>query len=150
MVCLFFSLKNYSKSNQNIILCATFYLTKNKPNKINKMDIDSLTTCCLANTKKRQALSTEKLKQQHELPCGCEEVALEDLLSICECQECGEQYYYSFCRKEILEEDHFWHCTDCGKCRESAEWHCKKCDDCTYGLTLSCDHCGKKSPYMPG
>lgn len=85
------------------------------------MDTDSLTTCCLANTKKHQSLSAEKLKKPHELSCGCEEVALEDLLSICECQECGEQYYYSFCRKEILEENHFWHCRECGTCRESAE-----------------------------
>ena len=116
------------------------------------MGIANTSTCFLANcnSKKYKSLSDEKLKQLHELPCGCEEVALEDLFGIYECQACGEQYYYSFCRKEILEEDHFWHCTDCGKCRESAEWHCKKCDDCTYGLTLPCDYCGKKSPYMPG
>jgi hypothetical protein len=98
--------------------------------------------------RKRNALSQEELKKKYELPCGCEAVVLEDLLTDYQCQECDEIYFYSFCLKEIVEENNIWHCQACGTCRESAEWHCKKCNQCTYGLTLPCDGCGKKSPYI--
>ena len=110
-------------------------------------DINFLSQCVMGNSRKYKALTEEKLQHKHELPCGCEEVTLENLLCNYECTECGEVYYYSFCMKEVVYENNTWHCNNCGTCRESAEWHCKKCNDCTYGLTLKCDRRGKKSPY---
>jgi len=108
-----------------------------------------LTDCAIRRTQRRRPLSKEELDTEHELPCECGSVALEDLLTPYECSSCDEQYYYSFCLKDVVHDNNFWHCNQCKKCRESAEWHCDKCNDCTYGLTLPCDGCGKKSPYMP-
>lgn len=103
----------------------------------------------MRRSRRRKPLSNEELKTEHELPCECESVALEDLLSVYHCEECDEPYYYSFCLNQVVEESGFWHCNQCKTCRESTEWHCEKCGDCTYGLTLPCDSCGRKSPYMP-
>lgn len=117
-----------------------------------KKDIEvteKLTDCVLQNIQKYKKLSKEALKKQYELPCGCEKVALKDLLSDYECQECEEVYFYSFCLKEVVYKNDTWHCKVCGDCKESSEWHCKRCNECTYGLTLPCDGCGKKAPYMP-
>lgn len=108
---------------------------------------EELTDCAVSNKRKWSYAPQSKMRRKYELSCGCESVALSELLSDYECQECGELYFYSFCLKEVVDTNSFWHCNDCGTCRESAEWHCKKCHDCTYGLTLACDGCGAKSPY---
>jgi hypothetical protein len=109
--------------------------------------IDGVTSCALSHLRKLKSFSKKRLAKKYELPCGCEEVALEDLLSDYQCQECEELYFYSFCIGEVVQGNDTWHCNPCGKCRDCSEWHCKKCNDCTYGLTLKCDGCGKKSPY---
>ena len=111
-------------------------------------NVEELSDCVLRNIRKYKKLTKQELDKLHELPCGCEKVALKDLLSDYACPECGEIYFYSFCAKEVVYENDTWHCVPCGTCRESSEWHCKRCNDCTYGLTLSCDGCGKKSPYV--
>lgn len=107
----------------------------------------NLSLCARKNLRKLKALTTEELGISHELPCGCQEVKLKDLLDDYDCEECGETYFYSFCLKEACQSSETWHCEVCRKCRDSAEWHCDRCGRCTYGLTLSCDDCGKKSPY---
>ncbi len=106
------------------------------------------TDCTLSNLKRYKTLSPEDLSKLYELPCSCEKVTLEDLLSNYECEECGEVYFYSFCWEDVVYENDTWHCKSCKTCRESSEWHCKSCNTCTYGLTLSCEECGKKSPYI--
>ena len=109
-------------------------------------NIDWLSNCANAHLKKYYSLPATEHNKKHELPCGCEEVALKDLIEPYTCEECDEVYFYSFCMKEVVDENSFWHCKACNTCRETNEWHCKKCDDCTYGLTLPCDTCGKKPP----
>lgn len=110
---------------------------------------ESLTACAASYIQRSGKLSPKKLSQKYQLPCGCETVSLGQLLDEYACSECDESYFYSFCLKEVVEENNFWHCKPCDACKEVAEWHCKKCNDCTFGLTLPCDGCGKKSPYMP-
>jgi hypothetical protein len=110
-------------------------------------DIEWLSDCTNAHQKKYLSLSEKERNKKHTLPCGCEEVALKDLIESYVCEGCDEVYFYSFCLKEVVDENSFWHCKACNTCRETNEWHCKKCNDCTYGLTLPCDRCGKKSPY---
>jgi len=111
---------------------------------------EQLTDCARYHIKKVISLSEkELLHQENELPCGCENVTLKDLLEDYECSGCDEVYYYSFCMGEIIDTNSMWHCHACGTCREDSEWHCKYCNDCTYGLTLSCENCGRKTPYMP-
>lgn len=111
-------------------------------------DFEELSDCSLNNITKYKKLTKKELDKLYELPCGCEKVALKNLLSDYECLQCEEIYFYSFCLKDVVYENDTWHCVPCGICRESSEWHCKRCNDCTYGLTLSCDGCGKKSPYV--
>lgn len=107
-----------------------------------------LTDCARAHIKKVIALSEKELNQPYELPCGCEKVALKKLLEDYECSECSEFYYYSFCMNDVVDTESMWHCLPCGTCREDSEWHCPRCKTCTYGLTLACDNCGKKSPFI--
>lgn len=113
------------------------------------IEITELTDCARYHVKKLKSLSEKELKQKHELPCGCEKAALEDLIYGYECSECGILYFYSFCWQDVAQESETWHCNKCGKCRDSSEWHCDFCDKCTYGITLPCENCGNKSPYMP-
>ena len=89
-----------------------------------------LTLCARKNIKKLKALTPKALNTLYELPCGCEEVPLHDLLDDYECQECEEQYYYSFCLKEVSQSSETWHCEDCRTCRDGAEWHCQQCGTC--------------------
>ena len=118
-------------------------------NAVTSRDNEQLTDCARLHRTKSKSFSQKKLKQKQELPCGCEEVAIEDLLSDYQCQECNETYFYSFCWGDVVQESETWHCISCGKCRDASEWHCKRCNECTYGLTLNCENCGRKSPYMP-
>lgn len=106
-----------------------------------------LTACALSHPKKVKALTQQQREKTYELPCGCEEVALKDLISEYECSECNEIYFYSFCWKAVVEESHTWHCKTCKTCREWREWHCKTCNVCSYGVSLPCEGCGGKSPY---
>lgn len=110
---------------------------------------NNLTVCALDNTKKIKSLTQKQREEEYELPCGCEEVALQDLISEYECSECGEIYFYSFCWKDVVQESDTWHCKVCKECRDWREWHCKSCNSCTYGVSLPCEGCGKKSPYAP-
>jgi hypothetical protein len=103
--------------------------------------------CFVAHSKKVKALTKEQLQKQHELPCGCEQTTLQELLSEYTCGECGETYFYSFCNREVVAINEAWHCKACKTCKEFSEWHCDRCNECTYGLTLPCDGCGEKSPY---
>lgn len=109
---------------------------------------ESLTDCARSNIVKFKSLSEKKLKQKYELPCSCEEVALENLISDYQCQECDGIYFYSFCLDEVVYEDAAWHCKKCNTCQEDSEWHCESCNKCTYGLSLECENCGAASPYM--
>lgn len=109
---------------------------------------EQLTDCARDHIKKVVSLSEKALNRKYKLPCECNSVALKDLLSNYSCPECGEIFYYSFCIGEVAYGDNMWHCCACGICREDSEWHCKRCNECTYGITLACEGCGKKSPYM--
>jgi hypothetical protein len=110
---------------------------------------DELSDCARYHIKKVSTFSDKKLEQEYELPCGCETATLKELLEDYVCSKCNEIYYYSFCMTEVIDTNSMWHCRECGTCREDGEWHCKYCNECTYGLTLECENCGKKSPYMP-
>ena len=109
---------------------------------------ERLSDCAQHHPKKVASLSEKKLAQEYELPCGCEGTSLKNLLENYECSECDEECYYCFCMGDVMDTS-MWYCDACGTCREDSEWHCPRCNDCTYGLTLKCDGCGKKSPYMP-
>jgi len=112
---------------------------------------DDLTECALGHIKKIRTLTKKQREKLYELPCGCEEVPLKDLLSDYECSECEETYFYSFCWKNVVQENETWHCNACGTCRDLSEWHCESCNICTYGISLPCEECGRKSPYaIPG
>jgi hypothetical protein len=108
---------------------------------------EDLTDCTLDNIHKYKALSKKALQEKYELPCGCEEAALKDLVNEYECSDCGEAYFYSFCWKDVVQTNDSWHCKPCKTCRDWREWHCKSCNACTYGASLPCETCGKKSPY---
>ena len=115
--------------------------------KNNVKNVEKLTACAMQNIQKYKKLSQKALDQKYELPCGCEKVALKELVSEYRCSECEELYFYSFCLKEVAQENCTWHCDVCGTCRDWREWHCKTCNDCSYGVSLPCDGCGAKSPY---
>ena len=129
--------------------CGVGCLCKSCNNPLNNLEgIEDLTACVLQHIARYQALSEKEKSTKHDLPCGCHKVRLKDLFHDYECPTCEETYFYSFCFKEVVQTDDIWHCRACGTCKESSEWHCKRCDECTYGLSLPCDGCGKKSPYM--
>lgn len=111
--------------------------------------VQKLTDCALKNIKKIKALTQKEMEEEYDLPCGCEQVALKDLLGEYGCSECGEVYFYSFCWNDVVQDGDTWHCKDCKKCRDWREWHCKTCNDCSYGVSLPCEGCGEKSPYAP-
>ncbi len=112
--------------------------------------IEDLSDCLVHNIRAYKALSKKALEKKYELPCGCEEVALADLLEDYECLQCQETYSYSLCWKEVIQEGDTWHCKDCKTCRDWREWHCETCGVCSYGVSLPCEGCGKKSRYaMP-
>jgi len=106
-----------------------------------------LTDCALDNIRKVRSLSQTQREKTYELPCGCEEVALKNLIEGYECSECEATYFYSFCWKEAVQEGDTWHCTACKTCRDWREWHCETCNNCSYGASLPCQGCGKKPPY---
>lgn len=54
----------------------------------------NLSLCARKNLRKLKALTTEALSTSHELPCGCQEVKLKDLLNDYDCEKCGETYFY--------------------------------------------------------
>ncbi len=110
--------------------------------------MEKYSSCALQNINIVKALSQEELDEEHELPCGCENVKLKDLLNEYECKECMTVYWYSFCWNEVVQDDCTWHCETCGECKDWREWHCEICNKCTYGVTLPCEHCGKKGPYQ--
>ena len=112
-------------------------------------NVDQRSDCARDHLAKSKDLSEKKLNEEYELPCGCESATLKNLLENYTCSICDVEYYYSFCRGEVVDSDSTWHCHDCRVCREDSEWHCKRCNQCTYGITLACEGCGKKSPYMP-
>lgn len=107
-----------------------------------------LNDCALGHPRKLKALTKDQLRKKYELRCGCEAVALQELLSEYTCNGCGETYFYSFCIDRALAINDMWHCKKCKKCKESSEWHCDNCGECTYGITLPCDICGEESPFM--
>ena len=108
---------------------------------------EDLTHCALDNIRKVKALTKKQKDKKYDLPCGCDQVSLEDLLGEYECEGCNEIYSYSFCWKEIVQDGDTWHCKECKTCRDWREWHCTTCNTCTYGASLPCEGCGKKSPY---
>lgn len=92
-------------------------------------------------------LSKEELDEKYELPCGCEETELRNLIGLYDCKKCGTVYWYSFCWDEVVQDGDTWHCDICGTCRDWREWHCKYCNKCTYGVTLPCEGCGRRKEY---
>lgn len=118
---------------------------QNCENPYNGVDVENLHTCTLDAIKIYNKLTKVQLKKLYDLPCGCEQAALEDLLDEYMCSECEEVYFYSFCWKEVSDLYSLWHCEICKTCRSNSEWHCKKCNKCTYGLSLPCENCGARS-----
>lgn len=114
-------------------------------------DIHELTECVLDNIKIYKKLTPEQLNKTYELPCGCQEVALKDLLHTYTCHgegcEGAYSFSFSFCWNDVVQDDCTWHCEICGTCRDWREWHCDNCNKCTYGITLPCQHCGKAGRY---
>ena len=113
-------------------------------NPLNELDVENLTVCAIQNISEYKELADEELECKHELPCGCEEVALKNLMGDYSCKKCGDVYWYSFCWDEIVQDSHTWHCEICGTCRDWREWHCNKCNKCTYGVSLPCENCGAR------
>ncbi len=111
-------------------------------NPLNGVDTEALSVCAIENIHKVKQLTDKQLDKKWELPCGCEEAALKDLLDDYNCQVCDTPYWFSFCWNAVAEEDQTWHCDVCRMCRDWREWHCPRCNRCTYGVTLPCDGCG--------
>ena len=111
----------------------------NCENPLNGMDVEALSICTIQNIEEYKDLSSDELEEKYELPCGCEQVPLKDLLGDYICSKCGEVYWYSFCWDEVVQDSCTWHCEICGTCRD---WHCETCNRCTYGVTLPCEGCG--------
>lgn len=103
----------------------------------------NLSICTIQHINAYKSLTNDELEKQYELPCGCEEVALKNILGEYECKGCNELYWYSFCWDEVAQDSCTWHCETCGACRDWREWHCENCNKCTYGVSLPCDHCGR-------
>jgi len=128
--------------------CTTKCQCKNCKNPFNNRDPDErLSDCARHHINKVNSLTTLRLSKEYELPCGCVNAKLKNLLEIYTCQGCSEPYFYSFCLGDIVDMNSMWHCTVCGTCRDDGHRHCENCNKCTYGLSLSCENCGKKSPY---
>ncbi len=113
-------------------------------NPLNGIDTEAYSVCAIENINKVRKLTDEQLNQEWELPCGCEEARLRDLLNDYACQVCDTIYWFSFCWSDVTQDDQTWHCDVCRVCRDWREWHCPKCNRCTYGVTLPCDHCGNR------
>ena len=119
---------------------------KNCKNPLNAFEHpEHLTQCALRTIIKRHIIPETELIKTYELPCGCEEVALKELLGKYVCKSCKESYYYSFCWNDVVQDDNTWHCEICNKCRDWREWHCVFCNKCTYGVSLPCEGCGRKN-----
>jgi len=114
----------------------------NCQNPLNGVDLDNLSICAIQNIDIYKGLSEKELDEKYELPCGCEEVSLRNLLYDYSCQKCDEVYWYSFCWGDVAQDNCSWHCEICGQCRDWREWHCERCNKCTYGISLPCEHCG--------
>ena len=116
----------------------------NCENPLNGMDVEAFSICTIQNIIEYKELSSDELEEKYELPCGCEQVALKDLLGDYSCSKCREVYWHSFCWDEVVQDSCTWHCEICDICRDWREWHCKSCNRCTYGVTFPCEHCGSK------
>lgn len=116
-------------------------------NALESINAEDLTDCAFDYISQHKALSKKAEEKKYELPCGCEEVTLGELVSDYQCSECDETYFYSFCWKEVVQSNDTWHCKSCGTCRDWREWHCDSCNICNYGASLPCESCGEKSPY---
>ena len=116
----------------------------NCENPLNGVDVDILSVCTKMNILDYKDLTEEELNAKQELPCGCEEVAVKQLLDVYKCSQCGEPYWYSFCWDEVVDDGGTWHCQVCNECRDWREWHCPSCNRCTYGVSLPCEGCGKR------
>lgn len=120
---------------------------KNCQNPYNGVDVEGMHICTLDAIEVYKAVTEAQLNELIELPCGCEEVAVKDLIDDYDCSECGEAYYYSFCWGEVAQDSTTWHCEICKTCRDWREWHCDNCNKCTYGVTLPCENCGAAGKY---
>ncbi len=116
----------------------------NCANPLNGVDIEGLSICAIRHIEAHKNLSDEQLEEKFELPCGCEEVPLKNLLGNYSCSECDEVYWYSFCWNDVVQDSCTWHCEICGACRDWREWHCEFCNKCTYGVSLPCENCGRR------
>ena len=113
-------------------------------NPLHGIDTCALSTCAIGNIQSYRRLTDEDFDRIWQLPCGCEEVCLRDLIGQYYCQSCETGYWYSFCWKQVVEADQSWHCEECRMCRDWREWHCPRCNRCTYGVTLPCEYCGRR------
>ena len=116
---------------------------KDRQNPYNGVEVEGMLICSLDSVEQYKTLTEKELNTVHELPCGCESVALKDVLTDYSCSKCGEVYYFSFCWHEIAQDNCTWHCEVCKTCRDWREWHCENCNKCTYGVTLPCETCGE-------
>lgn len=126
--------------------CSEACKCKNCQNPYNGMNVEEMHICSLDAIEKYKKLTEKQLNKKYELPCGCEQVALKDLLNDYACSECSEVYYYSFCWSSVEQDNCTWHCEVCKSCKDWREWHCENCNRCTYGISLPCDGCGAASP----
>lgn len=134
----------------NNIKCSKNCRCQNCKNPLNAFEHpEHFTTCALHAIVKRHTISEIELTKTHELPCGCGDAILKDLLSNYICKNCNEHHYYSFCWNAIAQDSHTWHCEICKKCRDWREWHCQICNKCTYGISLPCEWCGRKNKDYP-
>lgn len=130
--------------------CVSECKCKNCKNPFNERDPEErLSDCARHHIKRVNSLSSMSLNKKYELPCGCGNASLKNLLEDYICQDCDELHFYSFCMGSVVDTNSMWHCCACGTCREDGERHCENCNSCTYGVSLSCANCGKKSPYAP-
>lgn len=126
--------------------CSEECKCKNCQNPYNGVDVEGMHICSLDAIEKYKALTEKQLNKKYELPCGCEQVPLKDLLDGYNCSECSELYYYSFCWNSVEQDNCTWHCEVCKSCKDWREWHCENCNRCTYGVTMPCDNCGAAAP----
>lgn len=59
-------------------------------NPLNGVDISNLSICAIQNIEAYKALTGKELKEEYELPCGCETAPLKNLMGDYSCHECGE------------------------------------------------------------
>ncbi len=85
-------------------------------NRMGSVKEQRVSKCATHNISKYRELSEKMLNALFTLPCGCEEVALRELISAYTCTSCKKICWYSFCLEKVVSEGETWHCDICGAC----------------------------------